>query len=151
MMVRRASVLAALATVIAASGCAIPRWPVDGPMSSAYGLRFDGILPDMHRGVDFPVPVGTPVRAMAGGRVRYAGVQQGYGTVIWIDHGGEVLSVYAHLSELRVSTSDPVAPGAVIGLSGATGNVTGPHLHFEVWRWGRPVDPTPLLGGPPRR
>ena len=57
----------------------------------------------------------------------------------------------AHLSRIEVARGDQVDAGAVIGLSGATGDVTGPHLHFEVWRWGREVDPVPLLGGRPGR
>ncbi len=139
----------ALVTLIALSGCALPRWPVEGPMSSAYGVRFRGIVPGIHRGVDIAVPAGTPVRAMTGGRVRFAGEQNGYGRAVWIDHGGGVLAVYAHLSRLDVATRDAVGPGQIIGLSGSSGHATGPHLHFEVWRWGRPVDPVPLLGGRP--
>jgi murein DD-endopeptidase MepM/ murein hydrolase activator NlpD len=87
--------------------------------------------------------------AMASGRVRFAGVQQGYGNVVWLDHGGEVLTVYAHLSEIHVARGQAVAGRAVIGLSGASGNATAPHLHFEVWRWGTERDPVPLLGGFP--
>jgi murein DD-endopeptidase MepM/ murein hydrolase activator NlpD len=86
---------------------------------------------------------------MAPGRVRFAGTMSGYGTVVWIDHGGEVLSVYAHLSEVRVRTGEVVEARQVVALSGATGRVTAPHLHFEIWRWGRQADPVPLLGGPP--
>jgi murein DD-endopeptidase MepM/ murein hydrolase activator NlpD len=118
-------------------------------MTSAFGVRWRGTLPEIHRGVDLYVPSGTPVRAMAGGRVRFAGVQGDYGNVVWIDHGGAVLSVYAHLSELAVRTGDGVSDGEVIGRSGASGNASGPHLHFEVWRWGRQVDPVPLLGRRP--
>ncbi len=120
-------------------------------MTSAFGLRFRGVLPDIHRGVDIGVPLGTPVRAMSGGRVRFAGVQSGYGNVVWIDHGGQVLTVYAHLSEVRASTGEPVTPGQVVGLSGNSGNAGGPHLHFEVWRWGSQTDPAPLLAGSPER
>jgi len=120
-------------------------------MTSAYGLRFSGVSPDLHRGVDLDVPEGTPVHAMADARVRFAGRQTGFGNVVWLDHGGGVLSVYAHLSRLDVRTGDRVTRGSVVGLSGATGDVSGPHLHFEVWRWGRPVDPVPLLGGRPGR
>jgi murein DD-endopeptidase MepM/ murein hydrolase activator NlpD len=87
---------------------------------------------------------------MAGGRVRFAGVMRGFGNVIWIDHRAGLLSVYAHLSEIGVRQGDRVDSGAVIGRSGASGSVTAPHLHFEVWRWGRPVDPIPILGGRPR-
>jgi murein DD-endopeptidase MepM/ murein hydrolase activator NlpD len=100
--------------------------------------------------VDLSVPDGTPVHAMAGGTVRFAGVQSGFGTVVWLDHGGEVLSVYAHLSALDVRTGQVVRSGQVIARSGRSGNAAGPHLHFEVWRWGREVDPVPLLGGRPR-
>ncbi|HSM04940.1 MAG TPA: M23 family metallopeptidase [Longimicrobiales bacterium] len=144
-MTRRLALLALLLL----GGCTIPRWPVQGPMTSAFGVRWRGTLPEIHRGVDIYVASGTPVRAMAGGRIRFAGVQGDYGNVIWIDHGGSVLSVYAHLAELSVRTGEGVAPGQVIGRSGASGNASGPHLHFEVWRWGRQVDPVPLLGGRP--
>lgn len=140
----------ALALVLtAATGCGLPRWPVEAPMTSPYGLRFSGILPATHRGVDLNVSHGTPVRAMADAEVRFAGTMSGYGNVIWLDHGGAVLSVYAHLSEIHVAAGSLVGGGSVIGLSGASGNVTAPHLHFEIWRWGRPVDPVPLLGRKP--
>jgi len=132
------------------TGCALPRWPVDATLSSGYGLRFRGWRPDLHRGVDLSVPTGTRVAAMAGGRVRFAGVQSGFGNVVWIDHGGGLSSAYAHLSEILVRSGDRIRPGEVVGLSGATGDVTAPHLHFEVWRWGRPVDPIAILGGKPR-
>jgi murein DD-endopeptidase MepM/ murein hydrolase activator NlpD len=108
-----------------------------------------GILPEVHRGVDIGVPTGTDVRSMAPGRVLFAGTMAGYGNVVWIEHGGEVLTLYAHLSELWVRTGDGVEGRTVVGLSGATGDVTAPHLHFELWRWGRERDPVPLLGGPP--
>lgn len=86
---------------------------------------------------------------MSGGRVRFAGEMRGYGNVVWIDHGGDVLSVYAHLSEVRVRTGEVVGGRDVVGLSGSSGEASAPHLHFEVWRWGRVEDPVPLLGGPP--
>lgn len=136
-------------TALLAAGCAIPRWPVQAPLSSPYGLRMRGIRPEIHRGVDLATPEGTPVRTMAPGTVRFAGTQRGYGSVVWMDHGGSVLTVYAHLSEVRVKAGDRLGRGAVLGLSGSTGDVTAPHLHFEVWRWGREVDPVPLLGGRP--
>lgn len=118
-------------------------------MTSPFGVRFAGVRPAVHRGVDLDVRMGTPVRAMSDARVRFAGVMSGYGNVIWLDHGGAVLTVYAHLSEIRVPAGSVVRGGQVIGLSGASGDVSGPHLHFEVWRWGRPVDPVPLLGRRP--
>jgi murein DD-endopeptidase MepM/ murein hydrolase activator NlpD len=152
---RPARALAATLTVslafalLTAAGCAIPRWPVDAPVTSPFGLRPGGLLPDIHRGVDLAVPTGTPVRCMAPGRVRFAGVQRGFGNVVWVDHGGEVLSVYAHLSSIQVTAGHAVDGGQVLGLSGSSGEATAPHLHFEIWRWGREVDPVPLLGGFP--
>lgn len=148
-MRRAARSLALAALLLAATGCGLPRWPVDGVMTSPYGLRFSGLRPAVHRGVDIDVPMGTPVRAMTDGRVRFAGVMSGYGNVVWLDHGGGILSVYAHLSRIDVSAGSLVTGGGVIGRSGDSGNVTGAHLHFEVWRWGRPVDPVPLLGRKP--
>ena len=133
------------------AGCHLPRWPVDATLTSGFGVRLLGANPDVHRGVDLDVPTGTNVQAMAGGRVRFAGVMSGFGNVIWIDHSSGLLSLYAHLSEIRVSEGQQVDAGHPIGLSGATGDVTAPHLHFEVWRWGRPVDPIPILGGKPKR
>jgi murein DD-endopeptidase MepM/ murein hydrolase activator NlpD len=146
--VRPRVALLTLAT-LASAACGIPRWPVDAPLSSDFGLRLRGIRPDIHRGVDFSVPTGTEIRAMADARVRFAGTMSGYGNVVWLDHGGSILTVYAHLSRIDVREGDAVRRGQSIGSSGATGDVTAPHLHFEVWRWGREVDPVPLLGGRP--
>lgn len=143
------SLLPLLIVALVASACGLPRWPADGPVTSAFGVRWRGWLPEVHRGIDIGVPIGTPVRSMAGGRVRYAGWQSGYGNVVWIDHGGAVLTVYAHLSALRVTTGQVVDGGQLIAESGASGHATGPHLHFEIWRWGRQTDPLPLLGRPP--
>jgi len=135
--------------VLATAACHLPRWPVDAPITSGYGLRLRGVRPDIHHGVDLDVPTGTPVAAMAEARVRFAGVMAGFGNVVWLDHGGGVLTVYAHLSEIHVREGARIATGEILGLSGASGDVSGPHLHFEVWRWGREVDPVPLLGGLP--
>lgn len=132
------------------SGCAIPHWPVEGDLSSPFGLRQQGgWVPRIHHGADVPLPVGTPVRTMLPGRVRFAGTMQGYGQVIWLEHRSGVLTVYAHLSAIDVQTGQSVTDRQVIGRSGATGNVTGPHLHFEVWKGGRPVDPVTFLGRRP--
>ena len=140
-----------LLAVAATAACGLPRWPVDAPLTSDFGLRLRGARPDIHRGVDLDVPTGTDVRAMADARVRFAGSMSGFGNVVWLDHGGSTLSVYAHLSAIRVREGESIRGGEVLGLSGASGDVTAPHLHFEVWRWGREVDPIPLLGGPPAR
>jgi murein DD-endopeptidase MepM/ murein hydrolase activator NlpD len=126
--------------------CSIPRWPVQGPLVSPFGIRFRGIVPELHRGVDIRVPDSTEVHAMARGRVRFAGTMTGYGLVVWLDHRGGVMSVYGHLAAIRVTTGERVTGDQVIALTGRSGNATGPHLHFEVWRHGREVDPVPLLG-----
>jgi murein DD-endopeptidase MepM/ murein hydrolase activator NlpD len=130
-------------------GCALPRWPLDGTMTSPWGFRMMGWRPDFHRGVDIVVPTGTPVRAMKKGKVEFAGTQSGYGLVIVLAHGS-TQTIYAHLSALHVKTGDTVEGRQVIGLSGATGNATGPHLHFEINRNGRSEDPVLLLGGAPK-
>jgi murein DD-endopeptidase MepM/ murein hydrolase activator NlpD len=135
--------------MLCTASCGIPRWPVEAPLSSDFGLRLRGLRPEIHRGVDFSVPTGTEIRAMADARVRFAGTMSGFGNVVWLDHGGSILTVYAHLSRIDVRQGDFVRRGQPLGLSGATGDVTAPHLHFEVWRWGREVDPVPLLGGRP--
>lgn len=133
------------------AGCHIPRWPVAGDISSPFGLRSgSGFLPSTHHGVDIPLPEGTPVRAALPGRVRFAGTMSGYGQVIWLEHPRQSLTVYAHLSRLDVATGEQVDHRQVIGLSGATGRVTAPHLHFEVWMGGRPVDPVHVMGPRPR-
>ena len=131
------------------AGCLVPRWPVQDILTSPFGLRWDSILPDIHAGVDIRAAEGTPVRTMAQGQIRYAGWMNGYGNVVWVDHPRGVTSVYAHLSDIEVTAGNPVRAGDLVGLSGSTGLVTGPHLHFEVWKAGRQVDPVPYLGGKP--
>lgn len=141
--------MAVVLLATALSGCAIPRWPVEGTMTSPFGMRWSGILPTVHHGVDIYVPEGTPIHAMASGQVRYAGWMTGYGNVVWIDHRGGALSVYAHLSSIEVRSGDRISGRQRIGLSGRTGDASGPHLHFEVWVAGRPVDPVSFLGRRP--
>jgi len=145
----RSSRILLIAFGLIAGGCAVPRWPVDGPLTSPFGIRFRGLRPDLHRGVDIRVPDGTEIRSMARGRVRFAGVMTGYGNVVWLDHPGGTLSVYAHLSSILVEVGEEVGGGQAIALSGHSGNASGPHLHFEIWRRGKEVDPVPLLGGFP--
>ena len=138
-----------LALLVSTGGCSIPRWPVDAPLTSGYGLRFLGWRPDIHEGVDLGAPAGTPVMAMKDGRVLFAGSMSGYGEVVILGHGEKLRTVYAHLSRLDVRTGQEVRGRQVIGAVGSSGNATGAHLHFEVWRWNRSADPVPLLGGPP--
>ena len=133
---------------LASISCQTPQWPVEGRLSSPYGMRMRSLGGDLHRGVDIAAPVGTPVRPVLGGRVRFAGTMRGYGRVIWIDHADEVLTVYAHLSEIAVEAGQEVSKATVIGRTGQSGNAAGPHLHLEVWRWGREVDPVTMIGRP---
>ena len=109
--------------------------PVDAAWSaSSFGWRidpFNGMLA-MHEGADFPVDVGTPVFAAAGGVVTYSGSHYQYGYMIEIDHGNDFTTRYAHCSRQLVKEGDVVQRGGKIGESGSTGRATGPHLHFEV-------------------
>lgn len=145
---RRIALTVCALALLAAFGCQTPQWPLDGPIRSPFGVRGGGFVAELHRGVDIAVPAGTRVRPILSGRVRFAGTMDGYGNVIWIDHGPDLLSVYAHLSEIAVEPGQRITKATVIGMSGATGNTTGPHLHLEVWRWGREVDPVHFLGRP---
>ncbi len=140
-----------LACAALLAGCSVPRWPVDGTLTSPYGLRHGGGLDfGIHRGVDISVPLGTPVRSMAPGTVEFAGTMRGYGRVVIVDHGGGVRSVYAHLSELRVTADQELRGRPVIGLAGSSGASSAPHVHFEIIRNGNHEDPVPLLGTFPR-
>ena len=141
--------LATLVLLLLATGCSVPRWPVDGTLTSPFGLRPDGLGFTIHRGVDISLPTGTAVHAMAPGTVVFAGTMGGYGHVVILDHGRQVRSLYAHLSEIRVQRGQEIPGRMVIALSGSSGDTTGPHLHFEVLRGGHAEDPVPLLGGFP--
>ncbi len=145
----RRSLPALLALVLIS--CQTPQWPVEGPLSSPYGMRMEGVVGDLHRGVDIAVAHGTPVRPVLSGRVRFAGTMSGYGQVIWLDHPDDVITVYAHLSEISVEVGQEVSKATVIGLTGQSGNSRGSHLHLEIWRWGREVDPVAMLGRPSGR
>jgi LysM repeat protein len=113
-------------------------WPVEGRISQ--GARRG------HTAIDIAVPLGTPVMAADRGTVVYAGWNPtGYGFRVVIDHGIDYLTLYAHLSDIYVEAGQVVGKGQVIGASGANGNVTGPHLHFEIRDFGRLVDPLKLL------
>lgn len=98
-----------------------------------------------HRGVDLAAPLQSPVRAIRSGTVAEVGMHRGLGRYVEIEHAGTLRSVYAHLHETTVSEGERVAQGAVIGAVGKTGNAKHPwimpHLHLEVWRDGKPVDP----------
>lgn len=109
--------------------------PVPGPVISGFGqIRTynDGVLEGRHTGIDFPATRGTPVTAVSNGRVIFAQHLPIHGNHVIVDHGWGLLSGYSHLSEISVVPGELVRAGQVIGLSGATGRVQGPHLHFEM-------------------
>ncbi|MBN4665299.1 M23 family metallopeptidase [Pandoraea nosoerga] len=119
-------------------------------VSSPFGVRYHPLrrVSHRHNGVDLVAPSGTSVHAAAQGVVRHIGYERrGYGRYVVIDHRYDSETRYAHLSQtarhLRVGMT--VEAGEVIGKVGRTGMATGPHLHFELWRYGAPVDPLPLI------
>jgi hypothetical protein len=121
--------------------------PVDAPVSDVFGTRrvFNGATKSVHQGLDYRVPSATPVNAINSGTVILAQPLYFEGNCVTIDHGQGLLSLYLHLSELKVKAGDKVERNQEIGLSGATGRATGPHLHIAV-RWqGVYLDPAALL------
>ena len=103
-------------------------WPLQGPVTSEFGPRWGGF----HPGIDIAPPFGTPIHAARNGVVIFAGGEGGYGNFVLIDHGGGLVTGYAHQSRLAVTQGQSVTQGEVIGYEGSTGDSTGPHLHFEV-------------------
>ncbi|GAB4218174.1 MAG: peptidoglycan DD-metalloendopeptidase family protein [Rhodoferax sp.] len=112
-------------------------------VSSGFSMRFHPILKNWraHLGTDFAAPKGTPARAVGDGTVAFAGWQNGFGNVVFVQHRNNTETVYAHLSKLMVNRGQRVSQGETIGLVGATGWATGPHLHFEVRVNGAQQDP----------
>ena len=117
--------------------------PLPGAENSGFGWRDDPVRGGrkFHKGTDFDADRGTPVHAAGDGVVVFAGSREGYGNVIFVDHGGGIVTRYAHLSKIGVKRGETVLAETVIGKVGATGRVTGPHLHFEIRIDGRAVDP----------
>ncbi len=121
--------------------------PAVAAISDVYGSQriFNGKAQREHQGLDFRVPAGTPVAAMNSGTVLLARFLYFEGNCVVIDHGQGLLTLYFHLSELKVKEGDQVKRGQVVGLSGGTGRATGPHLHVAV-RWqGTYLDPARLM------
>lgn len=117
-------------------------WPISGPLTSGYGLRGTSF----HAGIDIAAATGQPVAAPGAGRVVYAGWRDGgFGYEVTIAHGRGVRTIASHLSRVDVKLGQIVAAGQQIGLAGATGDATGPHVHFEVRVRGAVVDPLSAL------
>ena len=120
-------------------------------LSSSYGWRrnpFNGQM-SRHEGLDFSAPTGTPIRAATGGVVRTVTMQSGYGNMVEIDHGEGLITRYAHAKVILVKEGELVTRGQMIARVGSTGLSTGPHLHFEVRRDDKALDPRVFLAGQP--
>jgi murein DD-endopeptidase MepM/ murein hydrolase activator NlpD len=118
--------------------------PLDGPVHSRFGYRWGRL----HAGIDIAVLRTDRVVAPADGLVTYAGwraTYSGYGLIVQVRHGGGIGTMYAHLSRAAVKAGQLVERGQLLGRAGCTGSCTGPHLHFEVRRRGKLVDPLRAL------
>lgn len=122
--------------------------PVEGPYSSSFGLKrfFNGEARAPHSGMDFAVAAGTPIRAPAAGTVTLTGDYFFNGNTVFIDHGQGLITMYCHLSVIGVKVGDVLARGQVLGKVGATGRVTGAHLHWNVSLNDARVDPAIFIG-----
>lgn len=123
-------------------------WPTEGGwVSSGFGQRSDPFTgrTAIHEGVDIASRFGSTIKAMGGGVVSYAGDKDGYGCTVEINHGNGYSTRYAHCKSTLVRVGDRVTKGQGVALVGTTGRSTGPHLHFEVLRDGRPVNPSSYL------
>jgi murein DD-endopeptidase MepM/ murein hydrolase activator NlpD len=134
----------------AATASVPTRWPLDARGFVTRGqVGADGAEPDeAHPGIDVAVPVGSAVRAAGGGSVARAGRDTAYGRFVLLAHPDGYESMYGHLSRVVVHAGDTVAAGQLLGLSGNSGRSTAPHLHFEIRRSGRTLDPLTLVQEP---
>ena len=122
-------------------------WPVYGYIRSGYGWRTHPLRRkrQFHKGIDIPAWIGAPVQATADGYVEFAGYGGGYGWMIVISHKFGYKTIYAHLSEIEVTQSTRVFKGQIIGKIGNSGLSTGPHIHYEILRRRKAVEPTQFL------
>jgi len=127
-------------------GPSLPRhWPLDEPGYLTRGQIGTGTVDEAHPGIDIAVPTGALVRAAGGGTVVQAGPDPEYGSFVVLQHPEGYQSVYGHLSRLLVEANDTVVAGRVIGLSGNSGRSSAPHLHFEIRRDQKSLDPLTLV------
>jgi murein DD-endopeptidase MepM/ murein hydrolase activator NlpD len=135
------STYAALRSPLATCPIALA-WPLVGPVSDVFGPRGNRF----HAGLDVAAPMGASVESAAPGRVVFAGFSAGgWGNLVIVNHSDGVATMYAHLATIAVSSQQVVPGGLHLGTVGATGDATGPHLHFEVRVRGASVDPLPAL------
>ncbi|MCU1719575.1 peptidoglycan DD-metalloendopeptidase family protein [Pseudomonas sp. 5P_3.1_Bac2] len=122
--------------------------PVNGPLSSPFGLRrfFNGEERNPHSGLDFAVGQGTPIKAPAAGKVTLIGDYFFNGKTVFVDHGQGLISMFCHMSKVDVQLGQELARGAVVGRVGATGRATGPHMHWNVSLNDARVDPAIFIG-----
>lgn len=122
-------------------------WPCNGPITSYYGWRTHPIFgtTKYHSGMDIAVDSGTPIHAADSGTIVYSGWLGGYGNCVMIDHGGGLVTLYAHNSALNVGEGQYVSKGTVVAYAGSTGYSTGPHCHFEVRLHGELTEPLNYL------
>ncbi len=144
------SLLGGLVPGASDAGLDIPTlWPVMGPITSSFGQREDPVLGngegEFHKGLDISAVDGTPVRATADGTVKSAGMANGYGREVVLDHGHGLETCYGHMSGFAVMPGSTVVRGQVIGYVGHSGRVTGSHLHYEVRIRNTPVNPHKYL------
>jgi murein DD-endopeptidase MepM/ murein hydrolase activator NlpD len=124
-------------------------WPVMGRISSPYGYRVhpNSGQRDFHGGMDIASGPGTPVKATADGIVSYAGWSGGNGNLVALEHGLGFSTYYAHNRSVTVKVGQKIKRGDIIGYVGSTGNSTGPHLHYEVWKEGKSLNPITFIEG----
>jgi len=128
------------------TGLSIPaHWPLDRRGIVTRGPIDVNPRDETHAGLDIAVPTGSPIRAAGGGVVAEVGEDPEYGRFVILDHPDDYQSLYGHASRLLVHQGDSVSAGQVIALAGSTGRSTGPHLHFEIRRGARAIDPRTVV------
>jgi lipoprotein NlpD len=123
-------------------------WPLRGVIYARFGPRAGEQANGIHEGLDLAAPEGTPIAAADDGVVLYAGEQQGYGTLVILQHPRGLVTLYAHNRENLVTDGQRVRRGQIIARVGQSGRTSGPHCHFEVRRGEKPIDPLSLLPAP---
>jgi murein DD-endopeptidase MepM/ murein hydrolase activator NlpD len=120
----------------------------DGYISSYFGERMDPFNGEeaFHKGVDFASDAGADVLAVAAGIVTFAGPREGYGNLVELNHGNGYLTRYAHNEQVLVRVGEEVERGQALAIVGSTGHSTGPHVHFELIKDGRQIDPMAYVG-----